>query len=685
MRRTLIALAGIPWAGAQGVPEPEPPPISGLVELLDTPVRSATKTWNSQREAPAVLTRFSARDIEEMGARTLADLLKRIPGVQIGDNRANVLMAWFRGVTTTYNEKILLLVDGMPKRDATLQEWAPDERFDLQNVESIEVIRGPGSAVHGGNAYAAVISIVTKKGKGSATFSLWGGDQGTLQAGVTDSKGDVDFSARAFKTDGWRSERGLQGAPTDNTSARSSRNLQAQGSLSANTSFNLVYGDFDYRYPMHEYPNFRDARYSYTLGSLAHRLKGRTWNWSSQLYFDNTRIRFHELTRFLDLTTKQSKDQDKEGMLFGFESRLEVNPHPRARALAGLSIENQKATYSEWETNPTSTDPAKLAYFNSWFSQDGEGPGRNVARATNGAAFAQGEFHLADPLILTLGARLDRFRGFGNELSPRVALVWHAWSEGTLKALFGHAFRPPTFRQLYVVRFDGYQPGNSDLRPERANTAELEFTQGMGAKTYLRMGLFSNVLTDTTVTIADGRWQTSPIPRRIRGMEAEWRGDFHPDVAGLRSLSVFLNGGYLFKAYDETPLGAVDIAHVAPFTANAGLTLRFPRFTAFTGLNYMGRRNPGRVYDPGLRQIVSTYHTKITDTYADWRARDNQGSYLIQDVNLRWSPGARSWVLEITAHNLWDAHHYNSSFDPDTYYDIVKEQRQVLLRWTRRF
>ncbi len=691
-RRMFIALAGLGSlaAHAQGpARDEEEDALARLLMLQKAEVQSTTKTARRLQDAPGIVTTITAREIEESGARTLADLLKRIPGVQIADNRANVLMVWIRGVTTTYNERVLLLFDGVPKRDATLSEWAPDERIDLQNIERVEVIRGPGSALFGGNAYGGVINIYSKKNVKDLEFSAGGGNQGTARVGFRGGKGDEDlglvYAASAFKTDGYLSDRGLVGAPTDNTNARAAHTLKLNGHLSKELTFSFVNGDFDYRYPMHPVNARRDANYVYSLGSVGYASGRGPFHFDSKLYFDNTKIYFYEVVRNPDQSIKQVKEQNKQGMVFGIDGLASYQPGGGSQFLFGVNAERNKATYSEEEWDPGTATPH---FFNSWLTQNGEGPGRNSARTTNYAGFAQGELPFADEKVrLTLGARYDHFEGFGGQVSPRLALVLGLAPTTTLKFLYGEAFRPPTFRQLYVVRsgLSQFQNGNPDLKPEVARTLEASLGQQVGTNSFLRVTAFASRYTDTHVTISDGPWQNSGIPRRIAGLELESTSEIPVAWGPVRSLSLFANYGHLIHAYDDTPLGKVDIASVAPHTGNVGFGLRGPSFSLFASGNVVGRRNPGFAYDPGKGVIVETYHTAIVD-YPDLRARDNKGGYGIVDLTFRWHlPTRYASTLAFSAFNLMDHRHYAPTHDPDKYYDVLKEERNLLLTYSVRF
>lgn len=116
--------------------------------------------------APAAITIYTKEDIEELGARSLVDLLRLTPGfAETGDN--NERNFGTRGVYGTTVQHILFLINGHRVNDLLTSSNAPDW-FSLDYVEQIEIMRGPGSALYGGNAFSGVINIITKSAK---TFS----------------------------------------------------------------------------------------------------------------------------------------------------------------------------------------------------------------------------------------------------------------------------------------------------------------------------------------------------------------------------------------------------------------------------------------------------------------------------------------------------------------------------------
>ncbi len=126
-------------------------------------VTVASRTAQAVDDAPAIVTLVTDRQIRERGYRTLADVLRALPGVYVTVSDESRSVAWVRGVTSPDNNKILLLVDGQPWFDGVYGHAWIDGFLPLDQVRQVEIIKGPGSAIYGTNAFAAVVNVVTYK------------------------------------------------------------------------------------------------------------------------------------------------------------------------------------------------------------------------------------------------------------------------------------------------------------------------------------------------------------------------------------------------------------------------------------------------------------------------------------------------------------------------------------------
>lgn len=133
-------------------------PLEQLMEM-DVAVASGKKT--SVREAPGIVSVVTAEEIRGAGARDLIDVLQMIPGIQLGLDVAGVISIGVRGLWA-HEGKALLIWDGHELNELMYSTIQLGNHYPVDQIERVEVIRGPGSALYGGFAELAVINIVTK-------------------------------------------------------------------------------------------------------------------------------------------------------------------------------------------------------------------------------------------------------------------------------------------------------------------------------------------------------------------------------------------------------------------------------------------------------------------------------------------------------------------------------------------
>jgi outer membrane cobalamin receptor len=137
--------------------------IDRLKLLLSTPVIAATRQSVPIRESAGIVTLLDRSDIQASGARDLVELLRMVPGLDFGSDTNGVVGIGVRG-NWGHDGKVLLLVDGLDMVEPLYGTNPFGGHYPLGNVERIEVIRGPGSAVYGGFAELAVINVITRRG-----------------------------------------------------------------------------------------------------------------------------------------------------------------------------------------------------------------------------------------------------------------------------------------------------------------------------------------------------------------------------------------------------------------------------------------------------------------------------------------------------------------------------------------
>lgn len=172
---------------------------SDLQKQLNQSTKVGSGFSLSTRETPGIVSVISREDLENSGARDITDVLRLIPGFDISQDLQFVQGVSLRG--NWANEgKVLFLLDGQPMNDLLYQTVALGNRFLIETIERIEIIRGPGSAIYGGSAEYGVINIITKAANslnGVAVFATGGlhaSATGRSNAGVMLAQKNKDLS-----------------------------------------------------------------------------------------------------------------------------------------------------------------------------------------------------------------------------------------------------------------------------------------------------------------------------------------------------------------------------------------------------------------------------------------------------------------------------------------------------------
>jgi iron complex outermembrane receptor protein len=486
-------------------------------------------TGGEQRlaRAPAVATVITAKDIEAMGAQNLDQVLEAVPGLHVSLSPIRLSPIYsIRGIYTSANPQVLVLVNGIPMT----QMWIGDRGIGshpVADISRIEVIRGPGSAVYGADAFSGVINIVTKSAeeKSGVQINALAGSFDTTQASIVYGSKDNDywgfdiaFSIEYFKTEGDKDRIIEEDAQTS---------LDPLAQFVTGQKASLAPGPLDTR------AQWLDTR----LDLKRDKLQFRIWNWQRKdlgvgpglaqaldptgrgdannylvdlTYHNPTLARNFDLktiVSYMDINTTSQQRLFPAGTVLPIGSDGNVDPtsgnfvvftdglignpsifeeHTRLdvslfytglekhRVRVGTGALNAKVSAEESKnfgpgvidgTQPvvdstlTDVSGTEYAYFTS-----GE---RDVYYLS-----LQDEWSLAADWDLTAGIRYDDYSDFGNTVNPRLALVWHPAYNMTTKLLYGRAFRPPSFLELFAKN-NPTAVGNPELDPEKIETVEL--------------------------------------------------------------------------------------------------------------------------------------------------------------------------------------------------------------------
>ena len=172
-----------------------------------------------QKLSPSVTSVLTSKDIEKIGARRLQDVLEYLPGVHVSSARSGNSVIGFRGIYSETNSQVLVLVNGIPLRNTAIGGKPLAWTMPVKNISHIEVIRGPGSMLYGGDATTGVINVVLKTGK-----ELKGGNVGGFFGSQDTYEGWAQYGQ---KTEDWEYSFSAQGGSTNGSRGRIERDAQS--------------------------------------------------------------------------------------------------------------------------------------------------------------------------------------------------------------------------------------------------------------------------------------------------------------------------------------------------------------------------------------------------------------------------------------------------------------------------
>jgi outer membrane receptor for ferrienterochelin and colicins len=432
----------------------------------ETVISSASRYGQSTYEAPASVTVVSREEIRRFGYRTLGEVLSAAGGLFTTYDR-NYSYLTVRGLAKRgdFNTRVLVLLDGRRlNQPADDSSWLGTEgAVDLETVERVEIIRGPGSTLYGTNAFYAVVNLVTRTGAGAkgAEAQIAGGsfESGYVSlAGGTRTAGGLDVFAAAsgYATRG----PDLYFPEFDTPETNDGRAIGLDGDRFGRTLVRVMKGDFSaegfYSSRRKELPT---APYDTVFGDP----RAATHEGGGMLSAAYEHA-FEDLSRVWATASYQSAFYDGN---YPYAEEGLLGDYVRSR---WLTLEGQ---YQKFVAGRHRISVGGEGRRNMRLEQGV--PGRFEDRRSSWvlAGFVQGEAHLGERVTLYAGGRYDHYDTFGGTFNPRVALVAEPGTGTYLKGIYGRAFRAPSAYELYYEDGSQTQKPALDLDPERLETFEM--------------------------------------------------------------------------------------------------------------------------------------------------------------------------------------------------------------------
>ncbi|MBV0933345.1 TonB-dependent vitamin B12 receptor [Marinobacterium weihaiense] len=453
----------------------------------DTLLVTATRTAQTADQALAAVTVIEREEIERKQAQTVTELLAQTPGVTVVNNggRGKSTSLSLRGTTSKH---VLVLIDGIKAGSATLGSMS-FEHLALDQIERIEVVRGPRSSLYGSEAIGGVIQIFTRKGMDgfAPRFSLGAGSDDareiTLGASGGNGQGWYNIDISDYRTDGFNAKTpdayGYHPDDDgyDNRSYALSGGYRFSDRVEAQLNWSQNRGDNEYDggNAFDDYSN--EARLQ-TLGAALNLKPTDSWN--------------------LNLKMGQSRDKATEYGDGAYQSHIETQ-----RDLASLQSEHTFArSQLTWGVDYQNDEVISSQAY-------------SMNERDNVGVFGLYQLFLGQH-DLAFSLRRDDNEQFGVETTGSVAWGVELPRNFRLTASYGTAFNAPTFNDLY---WPG--SGNPDLEPEESDAFELGLS-GDHAGVQWSANLYQNDIDNLIAWApnASGNWTPMNVDAaRIRGLE----------------------------------------------------------------------------------------------------------------------------------------------------------------------
>ncbi len=676
---SIFVLVNSPEQGHAGQEEP------GLTMLYGDGDSISLATGSSKpiHLAPSIATVITAEQIRAMGATTLDEALETVPGLHVSRsyNRFNAIYS-IRGLHTAENPQVLMLYNGFPITSMPSGSRPSTFRMPVAGISRIEVIRGPGSALYGSDAFAGVINIITKDAEEIDGTRLG------LRSGSFDSQ--EAWLLQSAHWGSWDLALQLEWQKGDGDSGRRiSSDQQSQLDTLLGTQASLAPGHFNTAYNVSN-ANLRLSRKHWTIGlwnwqqrgggtgpgiaqaldpaghtdmdayllDIEHRTEDVIEHWDfrtrGNVYYKNESNRYHILPSGTVLPIGSDGNVDRinpvgmvlfpEGLI-GTPSGSELVKALDFTALYSGIAQHRIQVSTGYKTHRLDTQERKnfgpgvidgsIAIIDGSLTDVSDTPYIFLTdrRRINRYLSLQDEWAFASDWELTAGLRYDHYSDCGDSINPRLALVWASTHNLTTKLLYGRAFRSPSLSELYFINNPSLL-GNPDLNPEIIDTLELSFDYRLGYDIHTALNLFTyksrdmiNLLQDPA-TLANTSENTNDQHGHGFELEAQWQA--------LPELQ--LSGNFSWQNAENDLTGAS-----IPDTPGQQLTLAslwkpYPGWSLHTQVHWIGDRK---------RTAMDPRPPLDDDT--------------LVHLTLRRENIARHWEFAMSVRNLFDHDAYEPS------------------------
>lgn len=593
-----------------------------LEELMNIKVVTAGGYHQKLSEAPSTMDVITAKQIEERGYEQLEDALRDIPGIDLIHLNGYVpTLIYFRGMYGAENLRALLMIDGVPENNIIGSNDMAGPAYSLHNVDRIEIIWGPASALYGANAFGGVINIITRKGgdingihyeKGFGSFNT---STDKILIGIKKSKFEIALSGALYSTDGPK----FKNRDPNYTASYVDKAYSFNGAISyIATKSKTTLGCRIYNTPM-GWGTFLNSPTvllglpsqgngnSGVLGLITRDVRGEKSGleepYSRSIYVQHefsTNTKFNLLARATYRETGISENSYAYISIDGrklyrvpttsYSNRAEGEIianyalSEKHHFSAGVQVYQDNVEKGSRKINVDSTTVFLLDGRDTLLNLYSTFKKREYDIRNNFGSYVQYVLNtnLFRKTNFTIGARYDYNNYYGSPISPRIAVVNQPSDKFTTKLLFGTAYRGPTNTEIYQA------PPGLKLETEKIKTYEVNLIYQITPKSYIQLNGFRNELTDVIIlgNLVNLNQDKNPGRITVNGFECMANASFSTKCSG------FLNFTY------QDAIGKNLITHlerhvpgIAKVKGNGGVSLHVADLFSVNVIgNWVGKR-----------------------------------------------------------------------------------------------
>lgn len=440
---------------------------------LDGTVVTATRTAMDSKKVPQAVQVITQQDIKDMAAQNLFDALKLASNISLQKAGMVGNNVQIRGMD---NRHTLIMIDGKRMAGEDSSETANVyelSRINLDNVERIEIVRGPGSVMYGSDAMGGVINIITKKSASSKPTYNFSADAGSDERNLSmnfDSgkQGNVTVKAGVRLTNVLENTSGYLEGTTNMFGNRQHYNFSLDYDLGKNRGIEFaaeyMEEDLQAASTVGQYEWYNNKRQAFSMNYYG---KDNKNDYNIRAYYNQLQKDFKQAKgdAWMDFDIAQYDS-------YAIEGRNTVKIDDKHRLTYGAEFRENRSYGTRMAAGGDNVHQLN----NLGMSKDAS----NKAINSYGL-YVQDEWQIGDKLLVIPALRVDKHNTFGTNFTPKIGATYSFDEHKRVKVNYGKGYRAPTIFELYAQMrksmggMNVTVDGNPNLKPEESTSFDIAF------------------------------------------------------------------------------------------------------------------------------------------------------------------------------------------------------------------